>query len=57
MAFLMEHWVGGTPSLLVLIHKAGLKLKSNKSSFGLDEIPYLGYVISRDGIKPDPVKI
>ena len=37
--------------------KAGLKVNAPKCSFGLKEIPYLGYIISRDGVKPDPKKV
>ena len=37
--------------------KAGLKVNATKCSFGLREIPYLGYIISVDGVKPDPKKI
>jgi hypothetical protein len=39
------------------IQKAGLKVKADKCSFGPSEISYLGYIISREGIKPDPKKI
>ena len=39
------------------LHAAGLKVNAPKCSFGLKEIPYLGYVITRDGIKPDPKKV
>ena len=39
------------------IRRAGLKINAKKCSFGLKEIPYLGYVITREGIKPDPKKI
>jgi hypothetical protein len=39
------------------IKKAGLKVKADKCSFGLSQISYLGYIISREGIKPDPKKI
>ena len=35
----------------------GLKVNAPKCSFGLKEIPYLGYVITREGIKPDPNKV
>ena len=37
--------------------KAGLKVNASKYSFGLKEIPYLGYIISIDGLKPDPKKV
>ena len=36
---------------------AGLKVDAPKRSFGLKDIPYLGYVITREGIKPDPNKL
>jgi len=39
------------------IQQAGLKINAKKCSFGLKEIPYLGYVITREGIKPDSKKI
>ena len=38
-------------------HKAGLKVNAAKCSFGLKEIPYLRYIISVDGVKPNPKKI
>ena len=36
---------------------ASLKANVLKCSFGLKEIPYLGYVITREGIKPHPKKV
>ena len=39
------------------LRAAGLKVNSPKCSFGLKEIPYLGYVITREGVKPDPNKV
>ena len=33
---------------------ARFKVNDPKCSFGLKEIPYLGYIITREGIKPDP---
>ena len=38
------------------LRAAGLKVNAPKFSFGLKEIPYLGYVITREVIKPDPKK-
>ena len=35
----------------------GLKVNDTKCSFGLKDIPYLGYVITKKGIKPDPKKL
>ena len=37
--------------------KAGLKVNAAKYKFGLKEIPYLGYIITMEGVKPDPKKI
>ena len=36
---------------------AGLKVNAPKCSFRLQEIPYLGYIISKDGLRPDPKKV
>ena len=33
---------------------AGLKVNVPEFSFGLKEIPYVEYVITREGFKPDP---
>ena len=46
--------------LQVVLHrlqKAGLKVNANKSTFGSDEIEYLGYVLTRHGIKPQDKKV
>ena len=39
------------------LSKAGLRLKPKKCLFLHEEVPYLGYVISKHGISPDPSKI
>ena len=36
---------------------AGLKVNAGKCSFRSKKIPYLGYIITREGVKPDPKKI
>ena len=36
---------------------ANIKLKPSKCSFGKDQVSYLGHIISKDGIQPDPEKI
>ena len=43
--------------IFVRLRSEGLKVNSHKCSFWLKEIPYLGYVITREGIKPDPKKV
>ena len=40
-----------------ILRAAGLKVNATKRSFGLKEIPYLGCVIIRENIKPDPKKV
>ena len=36
--------------------KSNLKLNAEKCSFGLDEIEYLGYKVTPQGVKPNPKK-
>ena len=43
--------------IFVILQAAGLKFNSPKCSFGLKDIPYLIYVITREGFKPDPKKV
>ena len=38
--------------ILRRFQKAGLKVNAPKCSFGLQEIPYLGYIISKKGLRP-----
>lgn len=35
-------------------HRAGLTLNSEKCQFGIQEVVFLGDVVSKEGIKPDP---
>ena len=39
------------------LRTSDLKLNAPKCSFGLKDIPYLGFVITREGIKPNPKKL
>ena len=43
--------------IITRLHASGLKVNSPKYSSGLKEIPCLGYVITREGIKPNPKKV
>ena len=36
---------------------SNLKLNADKCSFGLNEIEYLGYIVTPQGVKPNPKKI
>lgn len=38
------------------LQKAGLRLKPSKCHFLRDKVPYLGFVLSKSGIQPDPSK-
>ena len=37
--------------------KANLRVNATKSSFAKDEVEYFGYILTREGIKPQPGKI
>ena len=37
--------------------KTGLKMNGKKCRFGLNEIGYLGYIVTPSGVKPNPKKI
>ena len=37
--------------------KANLQLNADKCSFGINEINYLGYIVTPEGVRPDPQKI
>ena len=39
------------------LRASGLKINAHRCSFGLKDIPYLGYAITRESIKPEPKKV
>lgn len=39
------------------LRKVNLKIKPTKCTFLRKEVPYLGHIVSREGIRPDPEKI
>ena len=43
--------------VLKRLQKAGLKVNAKKSFFGRAELEYLGYWITRNGVKPMPQKV
>lgn len=43
--------------VLVRLKEAGLKLKPSKCQFLKPEVKYLGHIISREGVRPDPGKV
>jgi hypothetical protein len=44
-------------TVLTRLRDAKLKVNAAKSSFCAHEIEYLGYILTRDGIKPQPKKV
>jgi hypothetical protein len=44
-------------TVLTRLRDAGLKVNAAKSLFCAHEIEYLGYIITREGIKPQPKKV
>jgi hypothetical protein len=44
-------------TVLSRLHDAGLKVSATKSSFCAHEIEYLGYMLTREGIKPQSKKM
>ena len=42
--------------VLQRLREAGLKVKPSKCAFLQREVQYLGHIVSRDGISPDPSK-
>ena len=43
--------------VLVRLRDAGLRVNADKSSFAQLEVEYLGYILTRNGIKPVPGKV
>jgi hypothetical protein len=44
-------------TVLTRLRDAGLKVNAAKSLFCAHEIEYLGYILTREGIKPQPKKV
>ena len=44
-------------AVLQQIQKAGITLNTDKCEFWHDKLTFLGYVVSKEGISPDPAKI
>ncbi len=44
-------------TVLIRLSDAGLKVNAAKLLFCAHEIEYLGYILTRDGIKPQPKKV
>ena len=44
-------------AVLDQLRKAGLKLKPEKCKFVQSSVPYLGHIVSKDGVATDPSKV
>ena len=42
---------------MVRLQKANLRVNVAKSSFAQEQVEYLGYILTREGIKPIPEKV
>ena len=52
-----EEHLKGIGRLLQMIRKAGFKLSGKKCQFATRSVKFLGHVIDKDGIKPQPEKL
>ena len=52
-----EQHLQAVEKVLAILQEAGMQLNIDKSFFAKDEVDYLGYVISRSGIKPQASKM
>ena len=53
----LEDHLAKLESVLSRLQDANLKVNARKSNFCAIETEYLGYILSRDGIKPQPKKV
>ena len=44
-------------NVLKILQEAGMQLNIDKSYFAKTEVEYLGYIINREGVKPQPSKV
>jgi hypothetical protein len=52
MKGVLDEHIQKIETVLTRLHDAGLKVNAAKSSFCAHEIEYLGYTLTREGIKP-----
>ena len=53
----LEDHLAKVETVLKRLRKAGLKVNASKSKFCRHEVEYLGYLITRNGLKPLPKKV
>ncbi len=54
---ILDEHLQKTETVLTSLCDAGLKVNAAESSFCAHEIEYLGYILTREGIKPQPKKV
>ena len=52
-----DHHLKNLKAVFTRLVDAGLKLKSTKCHLCCDEVHYLGHIVSRNGLRPDPEKV
>ena len=52
-----EEHLNGIDRLLLTIRKSGFKLSGKKCQFATSSVEFLGHVIDKDGIRPQPEKL
>lgn len=53
----LEQHLIDVETVLVRFRSAGLKIKPSKCQFLKDQVKYLGHILSREGVRPDPEKL
>ena len=53
----MEEHIAHANKVLHHLDKAGLRLKPSKCKFAKQEIEYLGFTLSSEGVKPNSLKV
>jgi hypothetical protein len=53
----LDHHLSKVETVLARLREAELKVDAAKSFFCTHKIEYLGYILTRDGIKPQPKKV
>jgi hypothetical protein len=53
----LEDHLENLSMVLTRLQDAGMKINADKSNFCTLEMEYLGYILTRDGIKPQPNKV
>ena len=53
----VDDHVRDVEKVLQRLERYGIKVKASKLKLGLKEMPFLGVIITKDGLKPNPEKV